>query len=67
MAAGCPWRLDMDATDVRMALVAAKRAKAGIWPVAGGWLDQTQKCLEAVEFIESEQAIWKADQQRNES
>jgi hypothetical protein len=54
--AGCPHACV--SFDVRLAMKAAKRAEAGAWPVAGGWLDQTQKCLDAMEFIESEQQSW---------
>ena len=32
----------------------------GRWPVAGGWLEQTQWTLDAVEFVERERAYLKA-------
>ena len=53
---GCP---QLAAThDVRAALKAERFCSEGKWPVAGGWLDQTMKCLEAIEFIEHENAEW---------
>lgn len=42
------------------ALTTADRAAKQCWPVAGGWLDQAQTCLDAVELIESETAQWRA-------
>lgn len=54
---GCPW--EQITPDVLEALAAARRIEKGCWPVAGGWLDQTQKCLDAIELIEDEQAEWK--------
>ncbi|MCK4340292.1 MAG: hypothetical protein KAY37_01040 [Phycisphaerae bacterium] len=30
------------------ALLAAEMAAHGCWPVAGGWLDQTEICVQAV-------------------
>ena len=52
--AGCPWR--QITPDVDLALFAARQAKLGQWPVAGGWLNQTKHCLEAVEIIERDRA-----------
>ncbi len=46
---GCPWAAITP--DVRMALEAAKQERRGNWPVAGGWLQQTRKCLDAIELI----------------
>lgn len=45
--------------DVTLAIYAARQAEQGRWPVAGGWLDQTQKCLDAIEYIRREEADWK--------
>lgn len=49
--------------DISRALYAARQAKDGAWPVAGGWLDQTQKCLDAVDFVRADEAEWKARQE----
>ncbi len=45
--------------DVTRAMYAARQAELGLWPIGGGWLDQTQKCLDVVEFIRGEEADWK--------
>jgi hypothetical protein len=51
---GCPCeQIDQGVID---ALMAHEQAKFGRWPAAGGWLDQTRHCLEAVRLIESEEA-----------
>ena len=42
------------------AIMAADLAKHGSWPVAGGWLEQTQWCLDAVRLVWNETAYWKA-------
>ena len=59
---GCPRELLGPAID--NALLAADLAEKGSWPLAGGWLDQTQSCLDAVLFIWGDQARWKAQQAR---
>jgi hypothetical protein len=53
---GCPGR--WESPDVSLALMAQRRSDAGSWPVAGGWLDQTQKCLDAIDFIRQEMLEW---------
>jgi hypothetical protein len=55
LVVGCPSRTTRD---VLLAMAAAEREEKGQWPAAGGWLDQTQKCLDAVDFIQREQADW---------
>jgi hypothetical protein len=49
----------MATSDIHAALVAAEWAALGSWPVAGGWLDQTQVCLDAIGLIRAEQAGWR--------
>ncbi len=55
---GCPYKL-LDAS-VRQALFASEQARLGNWPVSGGWMDQAQQLLDAVEFIGRDEARWKA-------
>lgn len=52
---GCPRE---QTPDIRAALDAYIRSERGVWPIAGGWLDQTQKCLDAVEMIRDEISGW---------
>lgn len=61
---GCPW-LQVPA-DVWQALEAATRAKKGCWPISGGWLEQTRKCLDAVELAQAEENRAKANQRRKD-
>lgn len=56
VATSCPY---VASAGVELAFVAARRAKQGIWPVAGGWLNQTQKCLDAVEYVELQERLLK--------
>lgn len=42
------------------AIEAAEWADKGKWPTAGGWLDETESCLEVVRYVRSEHARWKA-------
>lgn len=44
---------------VELAFDAARRAKAGRWPLDGGWLEQTQVCLDAVEYVERQERLLK--------
>jgi len=37
-------------------LTAADLADQGCWPVGGGWLDQTQACVNGVRFVQNERA-----------
>lgn len=60
--AGCPWEADRRQPDVTAALRFAELADKGALPAGGGALEQTQKFLDAWEFIRSEQAWWKARQ-----
>jgi hypothetical protein len=53
----CPHKL-IDRTTGE-ALRAARFAEKGVLPVAGGTLDQTQSCLDALDIIWSDQAYWK--------
>lgn len=39
---------------------AAMLAEKGSWPVAGGWTDQTQACVDAVELFWHEESLWRA-------
>lgn len=48
----CP--ADYESLDITQAIYAERQAEHGCWPVAGGWLDQTQKCLDAIDFIKAE-------------
>lgn len=51
---GCPCeQIDQGVID---ALMAHEQAKFGRWPAGGGWLDQTQQCLEVVRLIGVEEA-----------
>jgi hypothetical protein len=52
-----------ETADVLRAMYATRQAEHGCWPVGGGWLDQTQKCLDAIDFINGEKAECK---RRNE-
>ena len=54
---GCPME---DASGAMAILAAADWAEKGIWPVAGGWMDQAEICVEAVRFALGELAQWKA-------
>lgn len=51
---GCPMRM----TDEQAwaAVMAEEQAEHGMWPVAGGWLDQTQSALDAVRLVRRETA-----------
>lgn len=51
---GCP--CDLIDQGVADALMAHEQAKFGRWPTAGGWLDQTRHCLDAVRLIDLEEA-----------
>lgn len=39
-----------------MAIDAANHAEHGVWPIGGGWLDQTASCLAAVRLVENVRA-----------
>ncbi len=61
---GCPYKLLDSGT--HSALLAASLAEKGMWPVSGGWMDQTQSCLDAVLYIWAEQARYKADMAKSD-
>lgn len=46
--------------DAGLAMVAAELAEKGSWPVGGGWMDQTQICVQAVRLVWAEESHWKA-------
>lgn len=48
---GCPKQ--QVTADVWAALQAQSQAALGCWPVAGGWMEQTQSCVSAVQAITS--------------
>lgn len=54
MVIGCPLKLIPG--DVWDMLTAADLADQGCWPVGGGWLDQTQACVNGVRFVQNERA-----------
>lgn len=54
----CP--LDVIGADAWDALMAADLAEKGTWPVLGGWLEQTQKCIESVRLVWKCTAYWKS-------
>lgn len=51
---GCPMRMTDETAWA--AVMAADQAEHGMWPVAGGWLDQTQSALDAVQRVRVEMA-----------
>jgi len=55
---GCP--LDLIDGPTEQALRAADLAEHGSWPLAGGWLDQTESCLAAVRVVQAERRNWEA-------
>lgn len=53
---GCPRQLvRAGAWDI---VEAADLARRGTWPLAGGWLDQTETCVDGVRFFMREMEIW---------
>lgn len=60
----CP--ANLVTSDVLLAIEARRRLEQGRWPVGGGWLDQTAKCLEAIEMIERDEADWERERRRRE-
>jgi hypothetical protein len=50
--------------DIWELLQAARLAEKGILPLPGGWLDQTQWFVEAVDFVWGEQSVAKAETMR---
>uniref|UniRef100_A0A6M3IJS0 Uncharacterized protein n=1 Tax=viral metagenome TaxID=1070528 RepID=A0A6M3IJS0_9ZZZZ len=56
---GCP--RERLGADMYEALFAAEQADEGMWPCAGGWLDQTRNCIDAVRFIQSDKAHWEIE------
>lgn len=57
MLIGCP--LDFILPSAWEILEAARFAEKGHWPVAGGWLDQTQSCLNGVRMAWDFTNYWK--------
>jgi hypothetical protein len=55
----CPLKLATPST--WDAFDAERQAEKGCWPVEGGWLSQTQWCLEAVDFVRSVRAQVRAE------
>lgn len=55
---GCP---HVYAAGVGEAFLAARLAEKGIWPVGGGWMEQTACCVDAVQFVWAEQAHAEAE------
>ncbi len=63
---GCPWRwLTADVWLVVEAAGRASRRGGGVWPVAGGWMDQTAIGLQAIELVWSEERMLKSARSRD--
>ena len=48
----CP--MSIVTADTISALRAGDLAKLGVWPVAGGWLDQSNTAIEVAQFVAAE-------------
>lgn len=42
---------DLPDRGTTLAILAWHEAKAGTWPVTGGWMDQVRTCVEAVQEV----------------
>lgn len=55
---GCPKKMVNDSAFVAMR--AADFARKGVLPLSGGWLDQTDGCMKAIQFIWSIEDVFLA-------
>ena len=56
---GCPHADNRIGRDGAEVIFAADQAAQGVWPVSGGWLEQSAMAVEAVRRVWSEEAEWK--------